>query len=389
MSEGLPVDFRPDGHGTRPLLGPRRRAGRHGRRDQARLPPARPAVAPRRQPGAGRRRAVQGDQRGLPGPVRSAAPPGVRHVRAAGRRRRPGFGAAGLRRLRRHLRRVLRRDAGRRRGAATRSPAPTSATTSGSRFEEAVKGAEKEIEFTVLGRCETCTGSGAAPGSEAVTCDQCGGRGEIRTTRRTMLGQMVNVSTCPRCQGEGKLIDDPCPTCKGDGRTERKRTLQVTIPAGHRRGPPDPAVERGRGRAARRAAGQPLRRGPRRCRTRRSGARARSWSTTPTSRSPRRRSGRRSRSRRSTARRRSRSRPAPSPGRRSGCAAAACRTCAGPGSRGDLHVFVNVVVPTKLSKRQRELLDGVRRRGRRAGVGEWRRDLRQGPRRAWLTSADG
>jgi molecular chaperone DnaJ len=99
-------------------------------------------------------------------------------------------------------------------------------------LEEAVRGVEKDIEFTGLGRCETCSGSGAAPGSEAITCEQCGGRGEIRSTRRTMLGQMVNVSTCPRCQGEGKLITDPCPTCKGDGRTQRKRTLRVTIPAG-------------------------------------------------------------------------------------------------------------------------------------------------------------
>jgi len=47
-----------------------------------------------------------------------------------------------------------------------------------------------------------------------------------------MLGQMVNVSTCPRCHGDGKLIDTPCPTCKGDGRTERRRTLRVTIPPG-------------------------------------------------------------------------------------------------------------------------------------------------------------
>ena len=99
-------------------------------------------------------------------------------------------------------------------------------------LEEAVKGVEKEIEFTALGRCETCSGSGAAPGSDAVTCDQCSGSGEIRTTRRTMLGQMVNVSTCPTCHGEGKLITDPCPTCKGDGRTTRSRTLRVTIPAG-------------------------------------------------------------------------------------------------------------------------------------------------------------
>jgi molecular chaperone DnaJ len=65
-----------------------------------------------------------------------------------------------------------------------------------------------------------------------VVCDNCGGRGEIRTTRRTMLGQMVNVTACPVCQGEGKLVKEPCPTCRGEGRTERRRTLRVSVPAG-------------------------------------------------------------------------------------------------------------------------------------------------------------
>jgi molecular chaperone DnaJ len=99
-------------------------------------------------------------------------------------------------------------------------------------FEEAVKGTEKEIEFRVLGRCETCSGTGAKPGTEATTCPQCDGRGEVRSVRQTMLGQMVNVSACPRCHGEGKIVETPCETCKGDGRTERKRSLRVTIPAG-------------------------------------------------------------------------------------------------------------------------------------------------------------
>ena len=99
-------------------------------------------------------------------------------------------------------------------------------------FEEAVRGVEKEIEFRVLQRCETCEGSGAKPGTEATTCPQCQGRGEIRSVRQTMLGQMVNASACPRCRGEGKIIETPCETCKGDGRTERKRTLRVSIPAG-------------------------------------------------------------------------------------------------------------------------------------------------------------
>jgi molecular chaperone DnaJ len=99
-------------------------------------------------------------------------------------------------------------------------------------FEEAVKGTDKEIEFTVLQRCDTCHGSGAKPGTEPITCPQCNGRGEIRSVRQTMLGQMVNVSACPRCRGEGKIIETACDTCHGEGRVERKRTLRVTIPAG-------------------------------------------------------------------------------------------------------------------------------------------------------------
>jgi molecular chaperone DnaJ len=99
-------------------------------------------------------------------------------------------------------------------------------------FEEAVEGTEKEIEFTVLQACETCGGNGAKPGTEPITCPQCNGRGEVRSVRQTMLGQMVNVSACPRCHGEGKIVETPCETCRGDGRTERKRTLRVTIPPG-------------------------------------------------------------------------------------------------------------------------------------------------------------
>jgi molecular chaperone DnaJ len=99
-------------------------------------------------------------------------------------------------------------------------------------FEEAVKGTEKEIDFRALDRCETCSGSGAKPGTETTTCPQCGGRGEVRSVRQTMLGQMVNVSACPRCRGEGRIVETPCETCGGDGRTEKKRSLRVTIPAG-------------------------------------------------------------------------------------------------------------------------------------------------------------
>ena len=215
------------------------------------------------------------------------------------------------------------------RDAATRPPAPTSATTSGSRSRRRSRGPRRRSSSPVLGRCETCSGSGAAPGTEPVTCEQCGGRGEIRTTRRTMLGQMVNVSTCPRCKGEGKLIDDPCPTCKGDGRTERKRTLKVTIPPGIDEGHQIRLSNEGEVGPRGGPPGQPLRRGPRHAppdaQARGHGAHLRRRRLDR----PGRARHDDQRSRRSKARRRSRSRPAPSPGPRSGCAAAACRTSAG------------------------------------------------------------
>jgi molecular chaperone DnaJ len=99
-------------------------------------------------------------------------------------------------------------------------------------FEESIRGAEKEIEFAVLDRCDTCAGSGAKSGTATQTCPQCGGRGEIRHARQTMLGQMVNVVSCPRCRGEGKIVESPCEDCSGDGRKQRTKRLRVSIPAG-------------------------------------------------------------------------------------------------------------------------------------------------------------
>jgi molecular chaperone DnaJ len=99
-------------------------------------------------------------------------------------------------------------------------------------FAESIVGADKEIEFTSLSVCETCSGSGAEPGTTPTTCPKCQGTGELRSVRQTMLGQIVNVVPCDRCKGTGKIVDTPCHTCKGDGRVERKRKLSVTIPAG-------------------------------------------------------------------------------------------------------------------------------------------------------------
>ncbi|MDQ3938714.1 MAG: molecular chaperone DnaJ, partial [Chloroflexota bacterium] len=99
-------------------------------------------------------------------------------------------------------------------------------------FAEAIGGAEKEIEFTSLARCERCAGSGAEPGTTPVTCPTCGGSGELRQVRSTMLGQMINVTPCDRCRGLGRIVETPCELCRGDGRVERKRKLRVAVPAG-------------------------------------------------------------------------------------------------------------------------------------------------------------
>jgi molecular chaperone DnaJ len=95
-------------------------------------------------------------------------------------------------------------------------------------FEEAAAGAEKELKITRDEVCTKCSGSGAEPGTSKETCRTCGGRGEVRQTRQTFLGSMVQVTTCPECMGKGQVITSKCSQCSGRG-FERK-TLKKTIP---------------------------------------------------------------------------------------------------------------------------------------------------------------
>ena len=99
-------------------------------------------------------------------------------------------------------------------------------------LEDAFRGAERELSFNHLGQCETCTGTGAKPGTLVMRCDRCGGSGAMRATRQTPLGQFVTQTTCTKCNGEGTVVPTPCETCRGRGRVERNRTLTVKIPAG-------------------------------------------------------------------------------------------------------------------------------------------------------------
>lgn len=99
-------------------------------------------------------------------------------------------------------------------------------------LEDAFTGITKEISFNHLAQCDTCRGSGAQPGTLATPCDRCGGSGVMRTARQTPLGQIVTQATCTKCAGEGHVIDHPCQTCGGRGRREVERRLTVKVPAG-------------------------------------------------------------------------------------------------------------------------------------------------------------
>ena len=99
-------------------------------------------------------------------------------------------------------------------------------------FEEAVFGCAKEVTLRLPVVCETCTGTGAKEGTTPTTCAECGGAGQVRRMRQSILGQMVTAAPCPRCGGIGQMITDPCPSCRGEGRVTDSRTYTVDVPAG-------------------------------------------------------------------------------------------------------------------------------------------------------------
>jgi len=99
-------------------------------------------------------------------------------------------------------------------------------------FAQAITGVTTTIHFPTLVTCDVCGGSGGEPGTEPETCPECHGSGERRRVSQTILGQMVNIVACPRCNGEGRIIATPCHNCRGDGRVRQERTLEVTVPAG-------------------------------------------------------------------------------------------------------------------------------------------------------------
>jgi len=97
-------------------------------------------------------------------------------------------------------------------------------------LEDILHGAEREVQFTRMDVCESCSGDGCKPGSSPTECTTCGGQGRVM---QAGLGGMFRIATtCPACGGRGEVVTDPCETCKGKGRTAKKRSLTVKIPPG-------------------------------------------------------------------------------------------------------------------------------------------------------------
>ncbi len=99
-------------------------------------------------------------------------------------------------------------------------------------FEEAVFGCQKDLEITKPDVCDHCNGKGAEPGTSIVTCKTCGGAGETREARNTILGQMTTSRTCDECSGEGRVPEKKCTKCHGTTRARVKERVKVKIPAG-------------------------------------------------------------------------------------------------------------------------------------------------------------
>ena len=98
-------------------------------------------------------------------------------------------------------------------------------------FEEAAFGCEKEVSAVRIENCPSCSGSGSADGV-IETCSTCNGAGQVRTTQTFMGMSMQSTTTCPRCNGKGKIVKTPCNTCRGKGKVRKNRKVNVKVPAG-------------------------------------------------------------------------------------------------------------------------------------------------------------
>ena len=97
---------------------------------------------------------------------------------------------------------------------------------------QAARGATVEVSYEIEARCEHCNGNGAEPGTPIVTCARCHGSGQLQAVSRTRFGQLVRSAVCDVCGGDGRVPEQPCGVCSGRGMRREDRTLAVDIPAG-------------------------------------------------------------------------------------------------------------------------------------------------------------
>jgi molecular chaperone DnaJ len=97
---------------------------------------------------------------------------------------------------------------------------------------QAARGETVDVEYEADVRCEHCHGNGAEPGTPIITCPRCQGAGQLQAVSRTAFGQLVRTAVCDRCGGEGRVPEQPCGVCAGSGKVAETRALQVQVPAG-------------------------------------------------------------------------------------------------------------------------------------------------------------
>ncbi len=99
-------------------------------------------------------------------------------------------------------------------------------------LEDIVQDSNREIEIPRSEVCQTCDGTGAKPGTSPQKCETCGGAGQVQKVQSAGFARLVRIVACNRCGGRGYLIDSPCKECRGRGTVERKRKIQIMVPAG-------------------------------------------------------------------------------------------------------------------------------------------------------------
>lgn len=97
---------------------------------------------------------------------------------------------------------------------------------------EVALGVERAVTVKLLAGCDRCNGSGAEEGTAAARCTTCVGTGEVRRAQKSFFGQVISVTACPTCSGEGTLIGSPCKKCRGEGRLRQEESVTIKVPAG-------------------------------------------------------------------------------------------------------------------------------------------------------------